>query len=322
MLFNTIEEFQQYIPVNKSFRLDRLTTFITQVEEAFIKPILGKALFDRLQAAYALSATDPLHLALLAKVQLPIAFLAWHRYVPFGQVQFSDAGFRNAQGDDFRSASKWQIEKIEAGSLNDGYTFLEQLLQFLEENALDYPDWDYADNHQFLISNAKAFNQEVFINESRLIFLKMLPQMKRIERHIRSQISKAQFNDLKAKVADPTTHWTDLEAELLEYIQNAVAHLTYAASIRSLPLEVDGKQLTIFNNQFLSDFDPKVQPDVDLLAYLERQHREQGEESLQAAIYLMHMNIDDFPLYRDSNCYTPPEEELDIDIQDSGFFIT
>lgn len=321
MLFKTIEEFRQYIPVNKSFSLERITKYIEQAELEYIKPILGKALYNQLNTDYAASSTSAAHVALVEKVQLVISSFAWHRYTPYGQVQFSDAGIRTVQGDDFRSASKWQIEKIEEGSLTDGYTFLEQLIEYLEEHVESYPTWDYANAHQYLISSAKVFNEEVFINGSRLIFLKMLPQMKRIERQVRAKISKGQFQAIKAKVAAKTAVWTDLEEELLEYLQNAVANLTYAASIRSLPLDIEGNRLTIFDNQFLSDYDPKVQPDVDLLGYLERQHKEQGEESLQAAIYLMEMHINDFPLYRDSDCYTPPDETLDIDIQDSGFFI-
>jgi len=321
MLFNTIEEFQDYIPVNKSFTLQRIAKYLEQVEAEHIKPVLGKVLFTQLQADYAAASDQTAHLALLHKVRLATSSLAFFRYMPYGQVQVSDAGIRVAQDDDYRNAYKWQIEKLEDRAEQSGFDFIEQLLVFLEENQADYPTWDFARNHQYFVNAATAFNEEVFIGESRLLYLKMLPQMKRIERIVRNRISRSYFTELKSKLADPATVWTELEEELLEYLRNGIANLTFAEAIRSLPVQMEGNQLSIFNNQFLADFDPKVHPDMDTLAYMQRIHREQGEESLQSAIYFMDMHIDDFPLYRDSDCYMSAEELDDIDMEDSGFFI-
>ena len=321
MLFRSIEEFQEYIPVNKAFTLKLIAKYLVQAEQEYIKPVLGAALYTQLKANFVADVTDERHLALLHQVRLITSSLAFHRYLPFNTVQFSDSGARVVQDENYRSASKWQIEKIEDSTEQDGFDFIEELILFLEENRADYPNWDFANTRQYFIVSATAFNEEVYINNSRLLYLKLLPQLKRVERQVRSRISKNLFNDLKGKQLDTDYQWTEWESELMEYLRTAIANLTFAGAVRTLPVEIEGKRLSIFNNQFISDFDPKVQPDADVLGYMVRQHQEQGEESLQSAIYFMEMNIEEFPLYRDSECYTAPEDEQERDIEDSGFFI-
>lgn len=255
---------------------------------------------------------------LLERVRYAVASLAFHEYLPYAQVQINEEGVQVISSENAKAAFRWQVEKLEESSLNSGYRFLEMLLSFLEENREDYPDWIHADREVFLIHSASNFNEEVFINSSRLIFLRMMPSMKRVQRRIRARISSALFDLLRQLAAADGLEGKDIQ--LTEYLKAAIANLAYADSIRNLPVQFEGGKMSIYSNDFPSDFKPGVQPQLETLALLARKHAEAGEKALRKAIKYIETNIDDFPGYQDSGHYTAPDQITSRDIEDSGFF--
>lgn len=324
MLIKTKEEYRQFIAVNKAFNFDNVAMHIEQVERKYIKPLLGTALYNKVVADYNLPSSDPKHLDLLKMCRYPIVELSFLKAVPKNNVQISDAGIRVATGEDkaFRPASRWQIEDLKNSTLYSGFEYLEALLEFLEEKQADYPDWDYANQHQYFLNTARQFNGFCDIQESRLIFIRMRAEMIRVEKIVKSRIGKEQFDDFKTILADQNTAIPAEQEDAVEYIRSAIANLTFANAIKSLPVSIEGGTISIFNNQFLSDFEPKMAPDKDVLSWMRRRHRENGEEALTKAVKFIEENLDDFPLYRD-NTYIAPEDlsELEDPNDGSGFFM-
>ena len=312
MIFKTIEEFKQYISVNSSFDFLNVQSAIASIERKTLKPLLGAALYQKLNDDYNASNGDAAHLKLLDMCRYAVANLAFHRIIPIMSVQISNSGIRVASSNDgsMRPAPKWQIEKIQKSTLENGYDHLENLLEFLEENMADYPDWDYVGNHVYFINSAVEFNEYCFINSSRLIYLRMLPQMRKVERRVSNHIGKDQFGAFKAIIAGKDTDFSAAQQPVIDFIREAIANLSFADSIKSLPVLMEGNQVSIFNNQFISDFDPKVMPDADVLGWMRRQHQESGESALKNAIDSMVADLDSFPEYRD-NVYEEPTEEED-----------
>jgi len=87
-----------------------------------------------------------------------------------------------------------------------------------------------------------------------------------------------------------------------------------------MPIAIEGGRLSIFNNQFMSDFDPATAPDSEALGWLKRQHKENAQEAFTEAISLIEADLDSFPEYRD-NTYILPEEQVLVDNTDKGFFM-
>ena len=174
MLFNNLEELKPFLSVNMGFTFENMESFIYEVEQRFIKPILGKTLFDKLQAGYDVASELPAHLDLLRQARYAIANLAFNRYLPWAAVQISDSGIRVPIGDDHRPATEKQLIRLAESSLNNGYEHLEWMVKFLEENIIDYPEWTYAQSHRYFINSASQFSEYCQIHESRLIYLKML----------------------------------------------------------------------------------------------------------------------------------------------------
>lgn len=309
MLISNQETFQKYIAVNNGFSFENVSIFIAQMEEKHLKPLLGKDLYEALKADYQNASAEAKHLKLLEKAQAPLANFAMLQYLPIGNMQISDAGFRNLVGTDgeYRPIAKWQYEDLKATIRKTAYAGLEGLLDFLEENHADYPLWDYTDQRAYFLNSAKAFNEYCHINDSRLIYLKMLPEMRRQEGIIAKQISPEQFKVLKDIHQDAGTSFTAIQAEAVEKLCTAIAKHSFAESIGVLPVQIEGGTLGIFHNQFMADFSPLSMPDADLKSGWKRKLQEDGDEALADAIALMEENLPSFPEY-EANAYTPPDE--------------
>jgi hypothetical protein len=325
MLFKNNTEFKDFISVNKSFKLEKLQNYFDEVEREYIKPLLGIDLYNKLQADYDAESIDKKHLALLKMCRYPIANLAFNSYLPFATIQMSDSGFRVATGNDdaFRPAAKWQIEKIEKTTRNSGFSQLEALVAFLEENRANYPTWVYAKHRKLILNSARAFSQYCNISDSRLIYLKMLPQMKRAERKVGNHISKQQMQIFRTAIADTNVELeTALEEEVYEAYElmaEAIANISFAESIKTLPIQIEGAQLTIFNNQFMSDFDPVTSPNDNTLNWMRRQHREDGEAALAKLVKHLTNHLDIFVEFEEF-AYTAPAKIVKKDRSKSGFF--
>ena len=323
MLIKTKEEYRKFIAVNKAFRFENVAMHIEQVERKYIKPLLGKELYEQLQNAYEANSTEPKHLALLKMCRYPIAELSFLKAVPKSNVQISDAGIRVANGEDkFRPASRWQVEDLKNSSLHAGFEYLEALLEFLEEHQEDYTTWNFADQHQYFLNTAKQFSQYCDIQESRLIYIRMRAEMIRVERIVSTRIGMEQFEDFKRIIQDPQKDFSPLILPAVELLKEAIGNLTFAGAIKSLPVSIQGGTISIFNNQFLTDFAPEMTADQNMLSWMRRRHREQGEEALVATLKYMEMHLDDFPIYRD-HTYEAPEDlsQLDDPNIQSGFFM-
>lgn len=318
MMFDDWEDFSQYIPVNVSFSLQKMKGKLAYIQSQYIRPLLGKELYEKVLDDLEQGSAEALTLTLIEYIKYAVASLAFHEQLPFLQVHISDEGIQVINSENSKPAFRWQVEKLEASSLRSGHHFLEQILAFLETHREDFPLWFHADRAKYFIHSATAFNEEVFINASRLIYLKLLPAMNRVEKRIRARISLALFNQLKMKSL--AGELLEKEAQLVELLCSAIANLTYSNAVRSLPISFEGGNMVIFSNEFPSDFDPKVMPEAQLLAQLARQHHAEGEKGLRKVIKFIESNITDFPLYKDSGLYTAPEDRVERDIEDSGFF--
>lgn len=320
MLFDTIDEIQKLVPaVSNGLSLALIRTHIETAENRWLKQLLGAQLMGQLQADYDANSTDVAHLALLSKARMPVAMLAMSLYAPYGQVQISDAGWRIIQTDTERPAYRYQIEKIVDALTNDGFLALEELVSFLESAKVDYPTWDYAGTHKHTINTASKFNEFININDSRLIYLKLIPHITRAEKNIGAMIAKQLMDELlQAIESDSLT--TELEA-LLEKVQPAVAHSAYSKAIPALPVQVDGNRVTIFTNQFLSDFDPKIAPDSGVLAFLARTNREIADQYEETLLEFLNENAGDYPAFEQSSAFITPDDETGIDLEDEGGFL-
>lgn len=241
-LFSTIDQVKKYIAVNISTEIDSILPYIRQAETKFIKPLLGKKLYNELKAYAEGSSTTDLMEELLDLVRLPLIHYAYHLYAPIGAVNISDAGIRIATDDNMKSAFEWQVDKVEGSFLKTAHDFVEDVIEFLDDNRSDFESWQTSEaftaQHDMLINTAKAFNEQFNINNSRRLFVALRPIIKSVEKkYIIPTISKELYTELITELQSSSEPSDDNET-LLNLIQPAIAKFTMARAISELSLEI------------------------------------------------------------------------------------
>lgn len=238
----TIAQFCAHVRVNVSGTdLENLAPDLRLVETQRLRPLLGPALYNDLQALSDNAIEELLDPAstdvrseLLRLVQLAAANLALVEYLPLLQVLISDAGVNLMGG---KTAFQWQIKDLQASFRRKGYNALEEVLEYLDAH-IDAPElasWGTSTaavaTHQYLLATARQFSEHYAIADSRLTYLALLPTLRKVERFdLAPVLGPALYAELKEQLIDRDL--SDDNALLLDlYLRPALAHLVVARAL-------------------------------------------------------------------------------------------
>ncbi|RYD82923.1 MAG: hypothetical protein EOP53_02315 [Sphingobacteriales bacterium] len=256
MLIKNISDFKNHVSV---FDMDikSLKPYILAAEEEFIIPIIGQELYDALDAAYNSNVVVPADLAkLLAKVQLPLANLAFNIGAPFLNIEITDSGINTTASENKKAANEWAVDRAQRQAATIGDKGLDRLLEFLELNKdiTAYAAWKadatlYTQNKLFFINSAKEFSGLFNIGGSRRTYQALLPILRGIEETQITKITgRALFNEMKTRILANGS--TSDDAALFNYIKPALAYLTISrASLElSMNLTPEGMMITSYKS--------------------------------------------------------------------------
>jgi hypothetical protein len=243
MLFSTIAQIREYVAINVGNEFNAIKPYIKQAETKFIKPIIGKDVYDSLNDyLQASDQTTAIMNELVEKVRLPLIYYAYYLYAPIGNVQVSSSGIHIVTNENKKTAFEWQIDKLETSWLNTAHDFIEDLLEFLDENQSDIDGWkdsvEYTKAHSLFILSAKQFNEYVFINQSRRLYTAMVGIIADIERkYILPQIGADMFNALKTEM-QASDGPSPANQTLIDKIASCVAKYTMARTVKEFSIEI------------------------------------------------------------------------------------
>lgn len=268
----TTEQAKDHLKINATLNEATFAPFIPDAEKKYVKPFIGKELFALLDTwAIGQDAEENPELAALypyvvAVVSRGTMFIA----SPHMDLNIGESGFSVTSTQNLSPASRERVKDYKESLEDLTWSNVESLLQFLEENKIDYPDWVASDAYTMqvrnLINSAVQFDKEVDIDQSRLTFQKLRKHMDNVEEmRVKTLISPELFNYLIAKIKNGTDLSTN-ESKLVEHLRTFVAN------------EVASKHL-----------------DRDT-AYVAQYHYNEART-------LINKYPDDFPLYRDSDYY-------------------
>ena len=229
--FNTLaEEFKQYLPVNINLRYETLASHIALCEETYIRPLLGKPLFLRMADFVSdypdlpdgKPCSELVHKTRFALIRLAI----WKGYDIIA-ANISDTGV-SAEVDKENRLFRYQEENIKRTLKDEGFNYLDSILEFLEENSQDFPEFDYSQyklsNVQSLIRNTAQFQECYNIDNSRLVFLKMRDYIRDVELiELQHRIGLDFFNELLTADESDIKYGTILPAIRRYVVYSAVA---------------------------------------------------------------------------------------------------
>lgn len=178
MFFNSTEEIREFLPVSTGIEFSRLKPHLQIVEQTYIRPLLGRELsseLDQLQADQTPSGEHTQLLSLIRSAEIHLVY--WVGYDVLNSY-ISDGGFRRIETDKIKGLYKYQEDNLKEYFKTTGFNSLDNCLEFIEENIETLASFKQSETWKALkssfIPDTRTFNSIYFINNSRLIFLRLL----------------------------------------------------------------------------------------------------------------------------------------------------
>lgn len=305
--FKTTEELRAFVSVDKSFDIDRFLPELDDVEKKYLAPAVSKEEYNALILAYHANTMSAAQTSLLQKFRAITANLAISQYADTNYNK-SNTGIKNINAQNEKQLWEWQKRGMQDVYWKRGMDNIDICLAFMEENKADYPLWEastaYTISKAHFINTASEFSGLVRINNSRSLFMRLLPTMTRVEDFkVKSVTCEALFNEIKTQQQAGTL--TSQNEAALQLIKKAIVHYTIAEAIFELPilLSEDG----IFTITDDTDEISKAQKPAEnsKLSRLEIKHTQVAEAYLGQLRTLLQTNSEiDYPAYFGSSCYS------------------
>lgn len=305
MLFATTEQVKDFVAINKATHFDTLKPYLQEAEEMVLQYI-DDATAAALQTE-AGAASDPNMATLLPYVRKPIANYALFLYIEgIGSVSLSDAGVQVNTNSNSQPAPQWKVAKLEKNLLNSGDKGVDRMLAFLEKKKATYTDWagstkytELADN---FLKNASQAEKYINIGESRRVFQRLRGEFKFIEAiHIRNMLCDPLYQLVKSQLRGESA-LTEANAKLVTLAQPIIALLGLKSGLDKIRMKItdDGVTVTSFSDGLQS----KDAASREHITALKDNLQEQAQKYIDRLSQFLIDNVDDYPLYATSPCYT------------------
>lgn len=313
-LITTTSELKDFLPtLVSSFDITDIEPMIGAVESEWISRLISKDLYDTIHANYLASTLTPEEEALLPLIQKPLANMALLYSIPLLALTISNGGITVPNSDKYAPASQAKIEDLKDAVRQMAHNGFEELLRFLDENKIDYPDWATSDEYDELkecfITSAREFSKSFNIRDSHWLYWNFRSIMLRIqEDKIKPITGQDQFDEIKAEINSGAVSAEN--EELLKFIRSAIAQLTIMEAIIEMGLRIDDKGITIFTSGTSSSQTitlRNVAP-VSSIKMLQDKCEMLGNQKLKELSEYLHANAATYPLFESSSAYTPTSD--------------
>lgn len=231
--WNDADEMRPYIAVSNALTFRTVQAAIQNAYGLFIRPLVGDKIVKKLQQIYdSVSNISEIKedanskdLKMLYYAQRANAFLSfWYDYDEM-QVLIADTGVKRQESENVKMPYKYQELSLKNGFKQKGFDALDNLIAFLEQNLTDYPDYKESDNYtqtlNSIVRNASEVNAYHEINCSRLVYLRLKPNIRIIEDTvIAPRIGYSLYEELKNALKEdkPEEKYTKLREKLIPVV--------------------------------------------------------------------------------------------------------
>ena len=266
MLIKDDEELRYVKQFSKGFSFERLADHVANAERNFLYPLLGKELYSKLAEYHAGSdfkIKDPFFNADFSgelfeevkedKKQMAYAILLWYSqhaivhlgiYLGFDVLNSvsTDAGFK--KGNNEHGLFKYQENNLKDYYKDTGFNGLDRALEIIEMYIDEFTEFKdiLTALKSSIIPDTKTFNGLYYINNSRLIFMRLVPYMETIlnlEIAPIMGLDNLQYLKDELKKEEPSAK---AKAVLL-YVQNPLAYLATVSLMEETGAELTDRGL-------------------------------------------------------------------------------
>jgi len=194
--------------------------------------LIGKETYDLAILEYEKEEVDEQNLDFIFAVRNPIAIQSYRKYAPHNDLAHTNAGRLARLEDNQKSPFQWQVDKDNEALERSYYEALDDLIKYLDANIDSWKETkQYTATHNLFIKTASDFDDFFPIGNSRLLFLKLAPGLRRCEnQEIKARLGKDLFDGLKE---DPTTN-----EDLVYKVKEASVYFSLAWAMRRLSVQL------------------------------------------------------------------------------------
>lgn len=223
-IISTIDELKKTVKINAATPFPVVEPYLQQARDIILVRYLGLELVEVLELDIVPDRATEL-LKLTQSALGPLAIWCGNAEM---SVRFSDSGFTVAmKTGEYGAASDTKIAKVEESLERRGFQYLDQVLEYLEEHADEFPEWTQSRYYTLrggnYIQSSVQFQEIglVDIDHSRLTFESFRPIMSMIElRFINELLGETLDSTLRSKL---NAVQSVAEKELIASIRRFVA---------------------------------------------------------------------------------------------------
>jgi len=223
-IISTIDQLTKTVKINASIPYSAVEPFLTTARDIYLERYLGIELLEILEGETIPTRADDL-IIVVRKSLGPLAIWLGNAEL---SVRFGDNGFTvSAEQGKTLAASDTKIANVSDSLERRGFQYLDKVLEYLEENATDFPEWTQSHYYSLrggnYIFSAKQFQEIglVDIDYSRLTFETFRPLMSMIEKRFVTETLGAELDlTLRGKL---NSTQSAQEKELISAIRQFVA---------------------------------------------------------------------------------------------------
>lgn len=285
---------------NMSIELSSIEPGLYAAWHAHLKPWVSQAFFDEVTDALEADALTGQQAALLPYLRRPLGMLGLYEYARIGSVQFSESGIFRMEGENYKTAYKYQVTELRRFYLYNGYEAIEHLLGYLEANEADFPTWAdsdaYSRNKALLLNSAADFRNHYSNDINRYTFEHLRPVLEDIDAFaIQPLLGDEQYQELKANILAKAL--SPAESKLLYYLQRAVANFAVKEAIRRGWVRLEGRTLVSTEILEPQGYEHEGAPSGAQVSLAAMRQDEWANRHLSYATKYLADNLADFPLY-------------------------
>ena len=264
MLFKTSIKIKEYAQLAGEINFASIVPTLRMVEKKHIGAILGSELYNALDTAYT-NAADENNLSasnkkLLLQCRMVIGPMLCCYYIDKADVLLGDSGAQRSETATNKTAFQYQGTKFKEANLREGEDATELLLQFLEENKADYPQWTasytFKQYRSLFIKTGNEFNELYPSQSPYRNYWAMRTKMLDVEENIiRPFLGDTMTDALKAKDQTNNPVFTDKEKQLLFKLKKAISNYTVAFAVPQMNVRINANGLSVLATSSFSTND-------------------------------------------------------------------
>ena len=240
--WNNGKEMNSIIPVSSALSFEKVQSSLQAADDLYLIPVFGTTLMASIEGIYAKEEKSQQETILLRLVQAAEANLAFYANFDALQLRITDQGFQRQQTESFGSPYKYQEDRLRQTFRNRGFNAIDRILELLDAQFTELPGYDdmpvRVTTRTDIVQRTSEVNSAHFINNSRLVFLRLVPVMTAISNNeLRPLIGWQLYNAMKQALeegradecvgsGDPARTFGELRLQCIPFVvKKAVAQL-------------------------------------------------------------------------------------------------